>query len=513
LLLFVLNDGNRDDETWVYDLSDNTWTLKSPATKPSARNSHAMASLGGGQALLFGGFDGAADDETWVYTASTSCTPTSAPVFANCTDNSETYLGCNPAIIPGADPGVTASDNCGAVTVLSSVTNEVNARLITYTASNSVGSDTCTQIYTWSTAAPTIDTQPVAQTACVGASRSFSVVSNVPLPQYNYGRTYQWRKGGVNLTNGGNISGATSPTLTINSISLANAGSYDVVVSNGCGSTPSNAVALTITPTVTCPANSSVSATATPFSLTGGSPTGGTYSGPGVSSGIFNPAAAGIGTHTIQYSYTDANDCSNSCSFQITVTGGGCGVTINPATLPQPYLAVPYARILSATPSGNYTFSVSAGQLPPGLQLVTVLGVSSIAGIPAAPGTYNFTIKAKKKNSTCEATRSYTVTIPATVLPILNCVQRNQNGTYTARFGYDNSTGAAVTIPVGSSNYFTPGNQNRGQTTIFQPGSVTNAFSVTFTKGKNSNLAIWYLRGPDGVLRPVNVLTTSIGCP
>ncbi len=57
-----------DDETWVYDLSDNTWTPKSPATKPSARENHAMASLGGDQVLLFGGDDGSSKvDDTWVY--------------------------------------------------------------------------------------------------------------------------------------------------------------------------------------------------------------------------------------------------------------------------------------------------------------------------------------------------------------------------------------------------------------------------------------------------------------
>jgi hypothetical protein len=44
-----------------------------------------------------------------------------------------------------------------------------------------------------------------------------------------------------------------------------------------------------------------------------------------------------------------------------------------------------------------------------------------------------------------------------------------------------------VTIPVGANNYFTPGAQNRGQTTVFQPGVVTNAFSVTFAR----TAAIW----------------------
>jgi len=69
VLLFGGFDGAYDDETWVYDLSDDTWTLKSPATKPSARYTHAMASLGGDQVLLFGGAGAAVDDETWVYTA------------------------------------------------------------------------------------------------------------------------------------------------------------------------------------------------------------------------------------------------------------------------------------------------------------------------------------------------------------------------------------------------------------------------------------------------------------
>ena len=55
MLLFGGSDGSRSDETWVYDLSDNTWTLKSPATKPSARWYSGMATLGGDQVLLFGG--------------------------------------------------------------------------------------------------------------------------------------------------------------------------------------------------------------------------------------------------------------------------------------------------------------------------------------------------------------------------------------------------------------------------------------------------------------------------
>jgi hypothetical protein len=72
-------------------------------------------------------------------------------------------------------------------------------------------------------------------------------------------------------------------------------------------------------PVVTCPADLTVCESDDPFTLTGGSPSGGTYSGAGVSGGTFDPAAAGAGTHTITYAYTDANGCSSSCTFDITV--------------------------------------------------------------------------------------------------------------------------------------------------------------------------------------------------
>jgi len=56
-----------------------------------------------------------------------------------------------------------------------------------------------------------------------------------------------------------------------------------------------------------------------PFTLTGEDPAGGTYSGPGVSGGDFDPAAAGVGVHTILYNYTDGNGCSSSDQETITV--------------------------------------------------------------------------------------------------------------------------------------------------------------------------------------------------
>jgi hypothetical protein len=102
--------------------------------------------------------------------------------------------------------------------------------------------------------ATAITTQPTAQTACTGISVSFSVAAT------GTGLTYQWRKGTVNMVNGGNISGVTSATLSINPVNASDAASdYNVVISGLCSANLTSAnVALivnTIPVITTAPAN------------------------------------------------------------------------------------------------------------------------------------------------------------------------------------------------------------------------------------------------------------------
>ncbi len=65
----------------------------------------------------------------------------------------------------------------------------------------------------------------------------------------------------------------------------------------------------------------------------------------------------------------------------------------------------------------------------------------------------------------------------AGVHPFLDCVTQG-SGSYSATFGYRNDDSTAKTIVVGTDNYFTPPPIDRGQTTVFQPGTVHNAFTV-----------------------------------
>lgn len=89
---------------------------------------------------------------------------------------------------------------------------------------------------------PVITSQPAAITKNAGETASFSVTAS--------GATsYQWKKNGVNLSNGGRISGATSATLGISSVQLSDAGFYSVAVANTGGSITSSEAQLVIATT------------------------------------------------------------------------------------------------------------------------------------------------------------------------------------------------------------------------------------------------------------------------
>jgi len=78
---------------------------------------------------------------------------------------------------------------------------------------------------------PVITNQPQASTVAPGATAHFTVgVSNTA------GVTYQWVHGNTTLVNGGNISGATTASLTVSGVSTSDVGHYRVLVANASGS-------------------------------------------------------------------------------------------------------------------------------------------------------------------------------------------------------------------------------------------------------------------------------------
>ncbi len=110
---------------------------------------------------------------------------------------------------------------------------------------------------------------------------------------------------------------------------------YSLVVTdaNGCTATDEMTVTVNPLPVVSFSGLNPEYCVDDPMSLMLGNPTGGTYSGPGISGTAFNPANAGPGTHTITYTYTDANGCTNSIDMStivwaLPVVSAGADVTV-----------------------------------------------------------------------------------------------------------------------------------------------------------------------------------------
>ncbi len=139
----------------------------------------------------------------------------------------------------------------------------------------------------------------------------------------------------------------------------------------------------------TCPADMVVCSNSAFFNLSGGLPAGGVYSGPGVSfvnpNYRFNPATAGVGTHTI--SYTLGNICSDNCTFTITV---------NP---------VPVGSALPVTICSGDTANVILDSTVPGTTFTwTATNTSgSVTGFSNCSGSCTSIIKDVLKNNSVKA--------------------------------------------------------------------------------------------------------------
>ncbi len=97
-------------------------------------------------------------------------------------------------------------------------------------------------------------------------------------------------------------------------------------------------------------------------------------------------------------------------------------ISTSPAALPVYYLAAPMSQILSASGgTAPYTWSVSAGTLPPGL---TLTADGQLSGAPTAVGSYGFTVRAADAYG-CAVTRNYDVQVKG--MSVGNLVFNDQN--------------------------------------------------------------------------------------
>ena len=249
---------------------------------------------------------------------------------------------------------------------------------------------------------------PTATPYCVGNT----ALGTVTLPNSQLNISYQLKNGttSVQAAKPGTgqalvwtgVAGSTSPGTA-----------YTVVgtrTGTGCSSTsgPVRVVANPL-PTITPGSYGPYCVSAAAVTL-GGTPAGGTWSGTGVTaiSGgggyRFTPGTAGAGTHTLTYSYTDGNTCTNSGTASVTVNA------LPTATISGGTFCNAGSTQLTVTKlTGSGTLSGAFSSSPAGL-VMTAAGLINLG--TSSPGSYTITYTFSDSN-TCSNTATSTVTVNA----------------------------------------------------------------------------------------------------
>lgn len=248
------------------------------------------------------------------------------------------------------------------------------------------------------------------------------------------------------------------------------AGNYIITYTYNNGTCSSSATAnidVFDAPTVSAGSYSSV-CTNSPVVTLAGTPAGGTFTGTGVSGNTFNPAT-GVGTYTINYSYTNANGCVSAASTTIAVNAVP---TVSAGT----YAAVCTTDglvALNGTPAGG-TFSGT--------------GVTGSSFNPAT-GAGTYTITYVYNNGSCSNSASTTITVQTcgggcTTAP-------NPPGTITAntpfcRSSTGNTASIAAVATATSYNWTVP----NGYTITGGQGTTSITFSLNGSASASGSICV-----------------------
>lgn len=278
----------------------------------------------------------------------------------------------------------------------------------TITASNGV-SPAFVQNFTLNVSlvqAPAITANPTSQTDTVGTTATFTAAaSGVPAP------TVQWQistNGGSTFTN---ISGATSTTLSLTGVTLAQStDQYRAVFTNSVNSATSNAATLTV---VAAPAITSFTAAASTITVGGSTTLTGVFTG-GTGSVNNSVGAVTSGTAvTVSPSVTTTYTLTvtNSATTPATVTQT---VTVNVVAAPVITSFVPGASTITSGTSTTLTavFGSGTGSVDNGVGAVTTGTPVTVS--PTTTTTYTLTVT-NAANTKTTATATIMVQAPPNI--------------------------------------------------------------------------------------------------
>lgn len=298
----------------------------------------------------------------WYIATDASGNTDTASFTITVTDNEAPGIVCPQNITVAADSGfctatlanigtAITTDNCGIVSTgnNASATYPLGTTVVTWTTTDGAGNtSTCQQLITVvDTLAPQFTSISLNIQLCAGGTLLFALPTATDICSPVTVTQISGPPSGSVLP-GGTYTLQFSAADTSGNTSLM---SYSVNVID-----PGVTLALS-TPPVICEDDG-------PFTLSGGSPAGGNWSGPGVSGNTFaGNAVSGAGNYVITYTYTDFNGCTGTASDTLAVME--CtGITENGASLLTLY-PNPAATefVLESNGNGRVEIISAAGQL------------------------------------------------------------------------------------------------------------------------------------------------------
>jgi hypothetical protein len=262
----------------------------------------------------------------------------------------------------------------------------------------------------------------VVDATCGNANGSATVAGSGGVGSYSY----MWMPG---MYTNASVSGLAAGTYSVQVTDTAGCSAYTTVVVANNGQVP-----VITMPTFTAACGS------TRVPLTGATPSGGTYSGTGVTNNEFDPTGLAGGTYVITYTVTTTAGCTGSATSTITV-GSPATVTITS----------------SALSCGSYTYIGSGNP-------VTLTANTSSAGL-SYQWYFNGTLIAGATGSTYQATQNGTYSV--NVFDASGCTNATASYTVNAvdvRCGHNLQKVVLCHVP--------PGRPSNPQTLCIAPSAI-----------------------------------------